>query len=464
MRVLVPILVGLALSAAPRIEVSGHPDGVLLTIVEHDDSLELRIHSDRNRSISRYSEISPLAPSKNAPQLRRRDAETWYPVLDFHPDTSMRAVLRFKQAHGFYSLNGWVKSRKSVVTGEVVVAASDLLHWENSVWVEPAASALEAFYIRTPAKSLLLRPLSQKWTGYATLHREGREISRVIINKNSQPIALLKGDGLGRDLLLRSLSATVAFTLRALDRNPNSPTHGGLHIFYDLDAQTYRSSHWIWGYGPSVAMLLGAAKHVDSDARSAAKSIGEAALRSAKNEFLPGMPISRWERGTDYEYGHRGALTPADGGFLTGWAFVPLDEATGNQWLEAGKKTINIMQRLCRDFSVTPQNLWMDQGTWGDLVIDESGFATEGIAELYRVTKDESVREFGRLYMNQLLAKLERDDGLWDRGWSRAKDRRSETQRMTRGMGWAMEGLLANHRMNQPEGGSKRHVVWRSIC
>ena len=52
----------------------------------------------------------------------------------------------------------------------------------------------------------------------------------------------------------------MAYLLRTGNQDPASPTSGGLYLFYDLDAATYRSSYWVWGAGPAVKALLEAEK------------------------------------------------------------------------------------------------------------------------------------------------------------------------------------------------------------
>jgi len=105
---------------------------------------------------------------------------------------------------------------------------------------------------------------------------------------------------------------------------------------------------------------------------------------------------------------------------------------------------------------------------WKNWTMDESGFGMEGFAELYAITHNERHRAIGRAYIENLLATFRRPDGLWEKIWHRNDpDRESmqmavdapagtpvllPTDRMTRGQGWAMIGLLASHRM-MPEGG-----------
>jgi len=304
-----------------------------------------------------------------------------------------------------------------------------------------------------------VRLLSEDWSGTLVLVGPSGEIARAVVPEARLTARPIPGQGLERSRLIESLAASAAHIVRSQNRYRHSPVSGGLYLFYDLDAKVYRSPHWIWGWGPAVKMLLEAAKIPEVASRfqpgelvRVADEIGRMSLRSADNEVLPGMPLSRWDRGNDMEYGHLEAYSPADTGFLMGWAWIPLYEATGDRaYLEASKKLAGVLERLTREFSLMPQNYWAASRSWGDVTIDESGFGTEGIAELYRVTREEHYRELGRVYMRQHLAAMERPDGLWDRGWSRTRGQRLPSAKMTRGLGWAMEGLLACQRMD-PEG------------
>ena len=107
--------------------------------------------------------------------------------------------------------------------------------------------------------------------------------------------------------------------------------------------------------------------------------------------------------------------------------------------------------RLSRQFGLIPQNYWPDEGGWSDFTLDESGFGTQGLAELYRITGDAAYRETSRRYIEAHLQRLGRPDGLWNRSWLRGKAAAMPTVFNTRAAGWAMEGLLASHRM-MPDG------------
>jgi rhamnogalacturonyl hydrolase YesR len=238
---------------------------------------------------------------------------------------------------------------------------------------------------------------------------------------------------------------------------------GGLYLFYDLDARTYRTPHWVWGWGPSAGLLLEAREMPEMNALfgssrllKAAEGIGDASLRTVSHDPshpARGIPISRWDRSPRFDYGHELAITPCDAAFLAGWTWVRLWEATGDtKWRDASTTLAASLERLMAEFPIPPQNYWPDYGRWDTKVIDEAGFGVELFAELHRVTGDARMRELGRRYIEQHIAALGRPDGLWDRTHFLDGRPNTPTIRMTRGLGWPMEGLLAAHRLLPEEG------------
>lgn len=454
-------------STAEAIEVSYRPSLAV-------NSVRFEIHSGRNDPVPAFSDPSPHRPPQ-APPLIPPSQQCWYPVVDFTADQTMTAVTRFAPGgrNALVSFNGWL-SPVTVPVAEVLRFESPrLLQWENTIWTDDSEVRLTSFHLETtrPASGgrpvrLGLRPLGGAWTGKIVAIAQGeggqvvdQQICEVVVEAPAMPGPPAGGGSpLSAARLQAALAATLGHTLRSINRDPNDPTRGGLYVFYDLDAGTYRSPHWIWGWPPSIKLLLEAATRtpvaggLEADVlRAAACSIGEASLR-----FLPhepehparDIPVSRWDRGPGYANGHKQAITPADAGFLAGMGWVPLYEATGDaRWLEAATALTRALHGLMLAYAVPPQNYWTADGEWSDETIDESGFGIEVFAELFRLTGEPRHRELGRLYIEQHLAAFERDDGLWDRLYRRSSGARVPTIRMTRGLGWPMMGLLAAHRL-----------------
>jgi uncharacterized protein YyaL (SSP411 family) len=279
--------------------------------------------------------------------------------------------------------------------------------------------------------------------------------------------------------VLEGLKAATDFLLRSQNANPTSPTFGGLFLFYDLDAATFRRSDWIWAWGPAIRFLIEVstipevAQEFGRDRLlRAAREIGEASLRFLVEERAHpayGLVITRFDPTIRYDGGHSGFISPADGYFLAGWGWIPLYEATGDiRFLNATTMLLEQTERLLGNDPVIEQDFVLATKKWKNWTMDESGFGMEGFAEAFRVTRDSKYRATGRRYLRSLLEVLGREDGLWDRTWHRKDPLREDdswpiagpsgvpvrvpTNANTRGLSWAMMGLLAAHRLLPGEG------------
>jgi len=441
----------------------------------------LNIHSDRNAAISRWSDVSPLQP----PESERKPitgVDCWYPVIDLKVTDDMSGVLTLTDldSPAALSWNGWLRREKTPAALEHRIESSRLLAWENTVWIEGESPDALAFHLHRPIRAdelrdraVALQPLSANWSGRIELVRgTGTDAVTLAEVTVPEPIPLAPKSngpaghadaGFSRERLLHAVAGAITYTLHSQVSDQNDPMHGGLYVFYDLDAQTYRSSHWAWAWGPSAGLLLAARDVPELTERfspasllAAAEAIGHAALRTVPDDPghpARGIPLSRWDRSPRFDYGHRLAFTPCDAGFLAAWTWVRLYEATGNPvWRDATGELTHAIDRLMQEYPVPPQNYWPDEGEWDVKVIDEAGFGVELFAEQYRLTGDNRMRELGRRYMDQHLAALGREDGLWDREHYLDGRPNKPTIRMTRGLGWPMEGLLAAHRLMPDEG------------
>lgn len=442
------------------------PIEVTATVPLQVKEVELRFHSARNRPMSKITDISPNHP---APQTvlpsPKPDKEVWYPVVDLQLNAGMTGGLRWQAAPRLVAVNHHFHGKTETGQREMTVPAQRLEAWENSVYCEPAVP-LEDFFLaaRVPVINgglkYSVQPLGEEWFGTITAVDSitGKEVE--LLRREARPFVSAQVGGgaaisLTKEHLEQSLLDSVNYLLRAQNRNAVSPTNGGLHLFYDLDAQTYRSSHWIWGAGPAVSALLEAekfpviarnfpARHLVTRADEIGRSgLALRILDPAHPAY--GISLSRWRRAIDLPFGYEQCAAPSDALFLSAWAWIPLYKATGNvEYLRATELLAASTARLMKDYELVPQDYYVDRREWSEHTIDESGFGVEGLRALYETTGDKRYQKQADDYMKQHLAKMARADGLWERGWNR-KTGVMPTIRMTRGLGWSMEGLLAAH-------------------
>jgi hypothetical protein len=439
---------------------------VILTLPLQTKAVELRFRSARNAVISKITDISPAHPAPESVLPHPKpDKEVWYPVVDLELNAGMSGMVRWRAAPALVAVNHHFHGQTEVGRREMTVSATMLENWENNIYCEPAV-ALDDFYLSATVPVIngclkyAVYPLSEEWTGTVAMvdAPSGKEIEIARFAPKLPPVVGEKTPSetaLTRENLEQSLLESVNYLLRSQNRNPASPTFGGLNLFYDLDAKTYRSSYWIWGAGPAVSALLAAeknpaiAKHFPLHHLSTvADQVGQSglALRIMDPKHPAyGIPISRWRRAIELPFGFEECAAPSDALFLAGWAWIPLYRATGNpEYLHAAELLAASTEKLMKAYPLVPQDYYVDRHEWSEHTIDESGFGVEGLNALFQVTRDRTYQKQADDYMQQHLAKLARTDGLWDRGWNR-RTGVMPTIRMTRGLGWAMEGLLAAH-------------------
>jgi hypothetical protein len=444
-------------------------------ISKNIETVEIRIYSSRNQKISTIREISPYHPNPEE-QLNRDepyDRNIWYPVVDIEIERGMEGVALFENINnGICIINGPFFKQKQPLQSKIFIPNRILQHWENSLFVEPKSVRLSNFYLRfnvpniTGFINLNLKLLSAQWNGKVLLLTQTEEgdsllCSKELVWQELKKPEFEKDNSLNRNRLLAALEATINFTLRSQIKDPVNPANGGLYLFYDLDAFLFRSYHWIWGWGPSVKMLLESAAAVPSITNpnqlvQAALEIGNSSLNFIirdSNSPVNQLVISRWDRNLSLDTGYRGAVTAADALFLGGWAWVPLYEVIGdNKFREATIWQCDVTSKLLESWDIIPHSYYFEKEEWGNGVIDETGFGMEGFAELYRVTGDSKYQQNGKVYIDRHIRFFERTDGLWNRNYNFETKKISETQYMTRGLAWAFEGLLAAHRL-LPNGG-----------
>ena len=458
-----------------RLEVSGSlPSG--------SREIVLQIHSSRNGVISKFSDVAPAAKTTGilSPEIdnSRMEKDIWFPVVDIAIDVGAEGILLFEpnpdEGNAEFSINGRTHQVMYPVMDEAIVPAVQLEYWENSVFIDGASSPLTGFFLRWRFESAEtdfsceLELLSEQWSGSVELSvvledSTTFEVGSVsVADETTAPARTHPGTGLEHGRVVSSLNATMDCIQRRVNVTPWSETAGGLYLFYDLDAKLYRNPLWTWTWGPEVKLILDALNRPElcgdmaSDWLRTARELGETSLRfQVRDEADPvdRLFMARWDPSTQYPFGIGGHVSPPDGLFLMGWAWIPLYEATGDaRYLDASMEQALAVGRLLEDWSIVPQDYLIHSAEWKAWVVDEASFGMEGLAELFRVTQDDRFRAIGRQYMEGILAKFDREDGLWERFYFIDKDETVPVEGHTRGLAWAIEGLMAANRLLPGEG------------
>ena len=436
--------------------------------------VKIQIRSDRNTRITKITDISTEHPEPQTVLPNPMpNKQIWYPVVDIVRNPGMKGHILLDSMATISAWNQHFFKKSEHNKKKINLEADRLEDWENSLYIEPRARQIKDFYIQQIVRPLngavnyRFTPLSEEWKGSITVHYKENGISKTIqknisyAKKLVNELAKTQGN-LGSKNLKLALSKSIDYILRSQNNNSSSLTYGGLNLFYDLDAQSYRSNHWIWGSGPAVKVLLKARKISELRISTstdglllAAEKIGQSAINTRIMDTthpMLGVPLSRWRRDLILpDFGYQQCYSTSDANFFSGWAWIPLYAETGNKkYLDAAKLLAETTDRLMKKYGLIPQDYYIDEQKFSEHTIDESGFGAEGIANLYAMTKDPRYFKMTEQYIQEHLKKLSRPDGLWERGWHQ-KTGVQPTIKMTRGLGWAMEGLLAAHR-NNPKG------------
>lgn len=439
---------------------------------KHYDWVELQWRSSRNKPVSRHSDISPLEPDQKQAYERvaKREGDLWFPVVDVRVDADMAAIGCFSGEGFEYSFNAHIDPR--ILPGQKLVAwrADQLEQWDNILFLSDTKACLTDFCL---VKRVRLLPRTQcRVTAVFTplaLDVEG-EIRAFGIEPDGSRTALFTEEivsprqqhrqdspsgALDRESLQRGILAGAEYILRSVNKAPHSPYYEGLYLFYDLDARTYRMPSWAWEWGPSIHALLRASRLDFVDAatsarlRDAAWRIGNTTLKFQVHN--PGHETHGMGCFRNDPWHTRPGLVElicsgSDSGFLAGWAWIPLYKETGDKRFLSAALSLarSIKDTINRFDHLLPQDYNTDFMAFTKHTLDESGFGTEGLAELYLLTGESWVKELCALYMRTHTDAMEDPDtGLWAGVYHSPDNRTDPVNYRTRGTGWSMEGLLS---------------------
>lgn len=443
--------------------------------IQEEKVVYMNIFSSRNRKISKYSDISPYAIENygsiqkervsNDEEETEEKREIWYPVVDIAMSKTMYGVAR-AEGTGHFQMNQTALKELDGVQ-EIRYLEEDLEDWENNFLAEGEIK-LTGFWIckqcdvRNGKVEETIDFLSDDWEGEIEFWSDESGSKEVLYRetvkaKGSCPPE--KAEPEGEERYCKALKYSIEYILKNRIKKETSIYNHGLYLFYDHDAKTFRQPSWVWTWGPAISALLDAAQvpEITRDypkemLYEAAKQIGEASLRfQLKDPLSPayGLVYCRRDYNLKIKRGYMEFLSPPDSLFMAGWGWMPLYAKTGEKkYLEAAKLLVEQTWRILQtNEDIIEQDYMMPDNKWKDWILDEAGFGMKAFAELYKEEPDERYREWGKRYIDQVLACFEREDGFWNRMWVRSTKTVWELSYHTRAMGWAMEGLLSSYQL-----------------
>lgn len=435
---------------------------------------ELRIESDRNNPVSSARDIisSDPDPAARAANFERSSLDVRYPVVDVELEYGMDGVCVFEQEpEGEYIFGGPFFRESLPLKKEIPLPAHKLEYWENSLMLDYTVPKIEKIYLRKTFPVILrnfnhtINLLSEDWTGEISIvvfrNNQQEKIASARIDespsvcKKANNLEQMKGSGISRERLISSLELLIEDGLRRQNNNPYSPMYGNLYSFYDLEAKVHRTNYWNWASTQYVKMVLDAIEvpeiqqlYDTDELVNAVDKIGRNILRyqlleeghPSEGSFLV-IWSRRFNRYTKW-------IGTSDSGVMIRWALIPLFQATGDStYLEASRHWCLQKGSMLDTFDILPHYYRYDEDRFNERILDETGWDPEGHAALYEVTGDDIYRKIGKEFMDKHMKAFQRQDGLWHRAYDWTTGEHVETIKMTRGLGWAMEGLLAMNRM-----------------
>lgn len=436
--------------------------------------IEIRIASDRNHPVSNAREIHPLAKNKEEQieNFATSNLDVRFPVIDVELELGMEAICIFEdQPKGMYVFGGPFFRESQALEKELILPAHKLEYWENSLMLDHTEPEIQTIYVRKTYPVILrdfkhtIKLLSQDWSGKISIFylKDGVPVhlaSQRIENNNTiseKAIELeqMKGSGISRSRLVQSLDLLIQDGLRRQNNNPASPTYGNLYTFYDMEAKLHRTNYWNWASTQYVKLVVDAVKvpeiqqiYNTEELISAVDKIGRNILRYQlleENHPANGSFLVIWSRRFNR---YTKWIGTSDSGVMVRWALMPLFEATGDStYLKASEYWCLQKGGMLDTFEVLPHYYRYDEDRFNPRILDETGWDPEGHAALYEVTGNEQYKEIGKEFMDKHMKVFQREDGLWHRSYDWITKEHVESIKMTRGLGWAMEGLLAMNRM-----------------
>jgi len=243
--------------------------------------------------------------------------------------------------------------------------------------------------------------------------------------------------------------AAVDYLLRSQIKTPGGRYNGTYHCAFDLDAQAYRLTSWIWTSGIVVKALAGERCFSQHAARI------DTSLLAARDALL-GLQIKEGKNHGGYEV--RWDVTRAEPSGILRW-IAPNDAAMlGSQGLMTmhalfpDGRCLEAAQNIARwimDSCTRPDGLvyvGCDSRTnrWNsDWLYVDCAFTTTLFRDLYNHSHDFAYAHWIRTFIEAFVRAFIRPDGLFNAFSGDMRVRKDHV--FTRGQAWALDGLLSAH-------------------
>lgn len=448
---------------------------VYADVAQPFDYVEIRLFSKRNDPISRDSDVREEDPSKDSRRFAHAfdgmyNLDYLFPVVDIRLNGDMQGVALFEHViGGWYKINPMFHPQKHRLHEQNILQTNELENWENWLLVGEPNARCTGFYLRKQLTACTehiceeFETISDFWSGHWEVVSVSGETETLLATQtlsldSPNKVTSPKSCELNEENLRISLNNSLRYLLDSIDHTPNSPMCGGLNLFYDRDAATYRQKYWLWTYAPAIQAMVRAADCSECAERFGAKNLLESARGMAdvavrhqmedKDHPANGLVLCRYDYSVFTSHGYDSKYSPADGLMLAGIGMLPLYKKTADlKYLNFCKKMADATGDLLELDTVIQQDYYPMMESWKTNTVNESGFGMEGLADLYLITKDEKYKAIGKKYIDQLIAVLEDDCGLWAKNYFRHSGRIDPNDYLTRGMAWAMMGLTSAYRM-----------------
>ena len=410
--------------------------------------------------------------SLTAPPATSSTAENVFFFNDLIAADEWELALRFADpVHGSWKLNGRFSDQGGALAPQISIpvtaleSGENLLHLESPTPVPPA----RFFQRRVPGAAAFYCAVTvarADWSGRVSLVQVGDggtvEVAAAEIGKGAEParsdVEVDVRWSEDRDALARAAVAVGRNLLSAQITRPGSFFHGGFNLVYDTRRKAHRIPHWIWAWGPSIALLLELEKLPAASEAGLSSNFRSAAIAAARKslEFevtdprhpAAGISTVRWEPSRAVPNGWVEYMSTADSLFLAGWGWMPAYEATGDSvFLTRTQKLVAAAERLMNRFPVVPQDWVVERERWTPHTLDESVFGMIGFRELHAATRSAEVAALGRRFLDSHLKHMGRESGLLERAWLRKEDRAIWDPDI-KGHAWVVEGYLDAHQLS----------------